>query len=87
MNGSSNFRPTLLAIDEEPEELVSLERELDKRYGAHFHVVCEDSAEAGLLPAHNEVHFRVLCDCKPEPSGKEGHERPTGERQNLTGGR
>jgi hypothetical protein len=86
MNGSSAFRPTLLAVDDEPEELVSLERELGKRYSADYRVVCEDSAEAGPLPAHDEVNLRVLCDCKPGLWGKEGHERPTGERQNLTGG-
>jgi hypothetical protein len=60
MNGSSAFRPTLLAVDDEPEELVSLERELEKRYGADYRAVCEDSAEAVPLPAHDEGHLRVL---------------------------
>ena len=49
---------------------MSLERELGKPYGADYRVVCKDSAEAGPLPAHDEVNLRVLCDCKPGLSGK-----------------
>jgi CheY-like chemotaxis protein len=67
MNGPSAFRPTLLAVDDEPEELVSLERELEKRYGADYRVACEDSAEAGLkqlrdLKTRGEDVAVVLAD-------------------------
>ena len=41
-------RPVLLAVDDEPEALGKVERELRGRYGEHYRVVCEASAEAGM---------------------------------------
>jgi thioredoxin reductase (NADPH) len=38
----------LFAVDDEPEDLERVERELGKRYGADYRVACADSAEVGL---------------------------------------
>src|SRR4051794_29849397 len=32
--------PVLLAVDDDPEALGAIERELDERYGRHYQVVC-----------------------------------------------
>jgi hypothetical protein len=42
------FRPVILAVDDEPQDLKRVERELRKRYGADYRVVCEGSAKPGL---------------------------------------
>jgi thioredoxin reductase (NADPH) len=57
----------MLAVDDEPEDLERLERELGKRYGADYRVLCEGSAEAGLrhlrdLKASGEDVAIVLAD-------------------------
>ena len=44
----NTFRPVILAVDDEPEDLGRVERELRKRYEADYRVVCEGNAEAGL---------------------------------------
>lgn len=46
--GSGASRPVLLAVDDEPEALEKIERELRGRYGEHYRVVCETSAEAAM---------------------------------------
>jgi thioredoxin reductase (NADPH) len=44
----STFRPIILAVDDEREDLELVERELRKRYEADYRVASESSAEAGL---------------------------------------
>lgn len=61
------FRPVILAVDDEPEKLERLERELRKRYEADYRVVCERSAEGALqklrdLKATGEGVALVLAD-------------------------
>jgi thioredoxin reductase (NADPH) len=41
-------RPVLLAVDDDPAALGVLRRELGKRYGADYRVICHGDAEAGL---------------------------------------
>jgi len=41
-------RPVLLAVDDDPVALADLQRELGKRYGVDYRVICEAEAEAGL---------------------------------------
>ena len=41
-------RPVLMAVDDEPVALRVLERELGKRYGADYEVVCAATPEVGL---------------------------------------
>ena len=41
-------RPELLAVDDEPAGRSSIERELRKRYGADYQVICEGSGAAAL---------------------------------------
>jgi thioredoxin reductase (NADPH) len=41
-------RPVLMAVDDEPAALRVLERELGKRYGADYQVVCAATPEGGL---------------------------------------
>jgi thioredoxin reductase (NADPH) len=41
-------RPVLLAVDDDPEDLKTIARELHKRYGADYRVACEPSAESAL---------------------------------------
>ncbi|MGI8860091.1 MAG: hypothetical protein ACR2HO_08070 [Rubrobacteraceae bacterium] len=41
-------RPVLLAVDEEEEALRGTSRELHKRYGDDYRVMCERSAESAL---------------------------------------
>jgi thioredoxin reductase (NADPH) len=67
MNVPSVFRPTLLAVDDTPEDLERVERELDKRYGADYRVACEASVEGGMerlreLKAIGEDVAVVLAD-------------------------
>jgi thioredoxin reductase (NADPH) len=42
------LRPVLLAVDDEPAALSTIEGELRKRYGADYEVICEGSAAAAL---------------------------------------
>ena len=42
------FRPVILAVDDEPEDLGRVERELRNRYEADYRVVCEGTPQAGL---------------------------------------
>jgi thioredoxin reductase (NADPH) len=41
-------KPVLLAVDDEPESLARIERELARRYGSDFEIVCERAPEAAL---------------------------------------
>ena len=41
-------RAVLMAIDEDPDSLEETRKELEKRYGADYDVVCETSAESGI---------------------------------------
>ena len=41
-------KPVLLAVDDDPEDLKTIARELHKRYGADYRVACEASSEAAL---------------------------------------
>ena len=77
MSGSNAFRPTLMAVDDKPEDLERVERELGKRYGADYRVACEESAEAALmrlrdLKAGGEEVAVVLADQRM--TGMEGVE-------------
>src|SRR3712207_2353854 len=71
------IRPVMLAVDDEPEGLDRVERELRKRYEADYQVVCKTSAEAGLrqlrdLKAAGEDAAVVLADQRmPGMSGIE----------------
>jgi thioredoxin reductase (NADPH) len=47
--GSRAKKPVLLAVDDEVGALREISRELHQRYGADYRVVCERSAEAGLI--------------------------------------
>lgn len=47
-SGSKPARPVLLAVDEDADARGRTERELCKRYGEDYRVVCVGSAEAGL---------------------------------------
>ena len=77
MNGWSAFRPILLAVDDEAEDLERVERELGNRYGADYLVACETSAEAALtrlrdLKAGGKEVAVVLADQRmPEMEGIE----------------
>jgi CheY-like chemotaxis protein len=42
------LRPVLLAVDDEPAARSSIEKELRKRYGADYEVICEGSGAAAL---------------------------------------
>ena len=60
-------RPVLLAVDEDEEALRGISRELHKRYGADYRVVCEKSPESALLrlrrfEAEGEEVALVLAD-------------------------
>jgi thioredoxin reductase (NADPH) len=77
MNAPSAFRPVLLAVDDDPEDLERVERELGKRYGADYRVACEASAEDGMerlrkIKAGGEEVAVVLADQRM--SGMEGIE-------------
>src|SRR5215468_7180399 len=41
-------RPVLLAVDNDPTALAAVKRELTKRYGVDYRVICEAGAKAGL---------------------------------------
>jgi thioredoxin reductase (NADPH) len=41
-------KPVLLIVEDNPEDLERIERELRKRYGEDYRVVCESSTEAGM---------------------------------------
>ena len=45
---SRTFRPVILAVDDDPDALERIERELRNRYAADYKVACEVSVEAGL---------------------------------------
>src|SRR3712207_6374859 len=60
-------KPVLLAVDDDPEDLKTIARELHKRYGADYRVACEASAEAALktlqdLKAADEKVALVLTE-------------------------
>ncbi|MDQ4127142.1 MAG: hypothetical protein M3151_04200 [Actinomycetota bacterium] len=64
---ASACRPVLLAVDEDSEALGRIERELTKRYGEDYRIVCEESAEAAMarlreLGATGEDVAVVLAD-------------------------
>lgn len=44
---------------------MSLERELGKRCGDDYRVVCKDSAEAGPLPAHAKFTIEFFAIASP----------------------
>ena len=90
------LRPVLLAVDDEPAARSSIEKELRKRYGADYEVICEGSG-AAVLGALERVKARggkvalVLADqWMPDRTGIElltkVHELdPTAKRALLTG--
>ena len=91
--GSS--KPVLLVIDDEAKALRRIGRELRKRYGSDYRIVCGDSAEAGItklreLAEVGEEVVLVLADqWMPGMTGVEflGHVRevyPTARRALLT---
>ncbi|MBA3474205.1 MAG: hypothetical protein H0T57_13430 [Rubrobacter sp.] len=41
-------QPVLLAVDDDPRTRDAIGRELHKRYGDDYRIVCEGSAEAGM---------------------------------------
>jgi thioredoxin reductase (NADPH) len=45
---SGPAKPVLLAVDDNTEDLENIARELLKRYGEDYRVVCESSTEAGM---------------------------------------
>jgi thioredoxin reductase (NADPH) len=69
--------PILMVVDDEAEALQVIERELEKRYGADYEVICEPSAEAALqsleeLKAREGEAALLLSDLwMPEMSGVE----------------
>jgi CheY-like chemotaxis protein len=70
-------QPVLLAVDDDPRSLGKTGRELRKRYGEDYRIVCEGSAEAGMrrlreLKAADEEVAVVLADqWMPGMSGTE----------------
>lgn len=90
------LRPVLLAVDDAPEALSKVERELQGRYGAHYRVVCERSVQAGLqrlrefAAAGEEVAVVLADQWMPGTSGVEFLTRvrevyPTAKRALLVG--
>jgi CheY-like chemotaxis protein len=77
MNGPAAFRPVILAVDDEPKDLELIERELRKRYGEDYSVLCEDSAQLGLqklrgLGAHgDDIAIVIAAQRMAEISGVE----------------
>jgi thioredoxin reductase (NADPH) len=64
---SSTAKPVLLVVDDEAEARRKIGRELRKRYGSDYRVVCEGSAEAGMrklreLERDGEEVALVLAD-------------------------
>src|SRR4051794_39857524 len=60
-------RPVLLAVDDDAHALAKIERELSDRYGNGYRVVCEASAEMGIVQldrceANGEDVALVLAD-------------------------
>ena len=41
-------KPVLLVVEDNPEDLEQIARELRKRYGEDYQIVCESSTEAGM---------------------------------------
>jgi thioredoxin reductase (NADPH) len=70
-------RPVLLAVDEDPGARGRIERELRKRYGEDYRVVCEGSAEAAMAKlekfeaAGEEVALVLADQWMPGTSGME----------------
>jgi thioredoxin reductase (NADPH) len=59
--------PVLLVVDDDPETLGRVERELTQRYGSYYRIACEDSPEMGMrmlrdLSAAGEEVAVVLAD-------------------------
>jgi thioredoxin reductase (NADPH) len=89
-------RPALLAVDGDPAAKTVIERELRKRYGADYQVLCAGSGAAGLqaleqIGARGEQVALVLADLRlPDMSGTELMARvhgldPAAKRALLTG--
>jgi thioredoxin reductase (NADPH) len=87
-------RPVLVAVDDDRDDLEEIARELIKRYGEDYRIVCEVSAERGLerlreLEAAGEEVALVLADqWMPGASGTEflartHHLFPTAKRALL----
>jgi thioredoxin reductase (NADPH) len=93
MNEGKNFtsieetstpEPVLLAVDDDPNTLGKIERELRQRYGSYYRVVCEGSPEAGmrtlqdLRAAGKEVAVVLADQWMPGMTGVEflTHTRP-----------
>jgi hypothetical protein len=55
----------ILHLDDEPWELVSLERELGKRYGADYRVVCKDSQRLALYRRMMKSTFESFALASP----------------------
>jgi thioredoxin reductase (NADPH) len=87
-------KPVLLVVEDNPEDLGTIARELGKRYGEDYRVVCESSTEAGMgrlreLEAAGEDVAIVLADqWVPKMTGAEflahaRHVYPTAKRVML----
>jgi thioredoxin reductase (NADPH) len=70
-------RPVLVVVDDEPESLAALTRELESRYGSHYRIVASPSAKDALarlerLRAEGAAVPLVLADqWMPETAGTE----------------
>jgi thioredoxin reductase (NADPH) len=87
-------RPVLLVVEDDPEDLERVARELRKRYGEDYRIVCEGSTEAGMrrlreCEATGEDVALVLADqWMPQMTGDEflayaRHVHPTAKRALL----
>jgi len=70
-------KPVLLIVEDNPEDLERIERELRKRYGEDYRVVCESSTEAGMRRLHEceaageDVALVLVDQWVPQMTGAE----------------
>ena len=70
-------KPVLLVVEDNPEDLVKIARELGKRYGEDYRVVCESSTEAGMARLREleakgeEVAIAIADQWVPKMKGAE----------------
>ena len=71
------MKPIILTVDDEPEVLLAIERDLERQYGKRFHIVGSDCGEKGLalvqkLKTQNEVVALAIADQRmPQMTGVE----------------
>jgi thioredoxin reductase (NADPH) len=71
------MKPIILTVDDEPEVLLAIERDLELQYGKRFQIVCSDSGEKGLarvqkLKTQNKVVALAIADQRmPQMTGVE----------------